>query len=139
VEAFNADQAAAKGVTHFFSSFVAYNPPEQDAPSYFTGGAYAYTIDFGGPWVQLLYNNYSHGTNNLETILIHETGHVFWALDEYAPACEDCTNYRDFGPRMDLTNRNCEDSPAACRIDTTCIMKRNHLTLCDDTPYQIGW
>ena len=125
-----------------FTIFVAYNPPP--APDHFTGDVhFAYVRDYGGPWVQMLYNMGGYGTDRFNEVMTHETGHVFWACDEYYEpgygGCDRCTNCRNFGPRLAALNRSCAYLPASCQLNQNCQMKNNAATLCPDTRVQIGW
>jgi hypothetical protein len=45
----------------------------------------AYTADLFGPYCVLTYDNDSYHFANFDAVLAHEMGHVFGALDEYAP------------------------------------------------------
>jgi hypothetical protein len=146
VEQFNYDQEHIPGNWTYnagFAVFVAYNPPALGAPDRFTDGLFGFTVDYGGPWVQLLFNMDGWGTNNLNRIMTHETGHCFWACDEYYQpgyaTCGTCGSCRSFGPRLDALNRNCNNPNLGCAVHETCMMQTNDFALCDDTPTQIGW
>ena len=45
----------------------------------------AYTADLFGPYSMLTYDNDGYHFANFDAVLAHEMGHVFGALDEYAP------------------------------------------------------
>ena len=45
----------------------------------------AYTADLFGPYCMLTYDNDGYRFANFDAVLAHEMGHVFGALDEYAP------------------------------------------------------
>jgi len=57
----------------------------RDADGKFRDGASAYTADLYGPYMVLTYDNDGYGFSNFDAVLAHEMGHVFGALDEYAP------------------------------------------------------
>ena len=57
----------------------------KDADGTFRDGAIAYTADLYGPYTVLTYDNDGYGFRNFDAVLAHEMGHVFGALDEYAP------------------------------------------------------
>jgi hypothetical protein len=57
----------------------------QDRDGMFRNGAVAYTADLFGPYSMLTYDNDGYGFGNFDAVLAHEMGHVFGALDEYAP------------------------------------------------------
>lgn len=84
-----------------------------------------------------------YGTARFNEVLTHETGHVFWACDEYYVAgyggCTTCQSCGSFGPRAQTMNRNCANPAVSCSFNQNCQMKNNAATLCPDTPVQIGW
>ncbi len=57
----------------------------QDKDGMFRNGAIAYTADLFGPYCMLTYDNDGYEFGNFDAVLAHEMGHVFGALDEYAP------------------------------------------------------
>ncbi len=57
----------------------------QDKDGMFRNGAIAYTADLFGPYCMLTYDNDGYEFRNFDAVLAHEMGHVFGALDEYAP------------------------------------------------------
>jgi hypothetical protein len=146
-EAFNRDRKSVAPYGPFdasFSVYVVYNPPP--APSTFLGGFRAYTM-VDGPFVMLMWNSAGWGPQNLGVVLSHETGHIFWACDEYYDAadhtgCSSCGNCWAGlnNPRPSVGNENCDNTGATgCDVRVDCIMKTNNYTLCPRTPAQIGW
>jgi hypothetical protein len=135
VTAFNTALKTAAGTDWAFSIFVGYNP--SPAPTTFTDGYHAYA-QFGGPYTQMLSFSFSG------LLLTHETGHIFWACDEYVgrgSACNSpssCGPCSPNGPRPTINNGNCE----ACNTNAEpCIMRTtaSYAILCGFTPPQIGW
>jgi len=57
----------------------------RDADGMFRDGAIAYTADLYGPYMVLTYDNDGYRFRHFDAVLAHEMGHVFGALDEYAP------------------------------------------------------
>jgi len=57
----------------------------RDADGMFRDGAVAYTADLFGPYMVLTYDNDGYRFRHFDAVLAHEMGHVFGALDEYAP------------------------------------------------------
>ena len=55
------------------------------ADGMFRNGVVAYTADLFGPYCMLTYDNDGYHFANFDAVLAHEMGHVFGALDEYAP------------------------------------------------------
>ncbi|MEN3332321.1 MAG: hypothetical protein V7641_1686 [Blastocatellia bacterium] len=116
-----------------YSIFVGYNPT--GAPTAFTDhrASWAY---IGGPYVQSLYHSFGW---SLSRAVSHETGHIFYACDEYSqPGYQTCSCSCAPEIRHDATNGNCQD--ASCNPNSTaCIMRINELALCPHTAAQIGW
>ncbi|MBS3801639.1 MAG: hypothetical protein KGY65_02705 [Candidatus Thermoplasmatota archaeon] len=81
--------------------------------------AYAYT---GGPFCVVTYNNGQWGITNMHKVIAHETGHIFWATEEYNHQIE----YSGY-----LNEKETEGSG--------CLMDTNALCLSDGTKKQIGW
>jgi hypothetical protein len=137
VTAFDSWLRINNGTDWAFSVFVAYNP--SGAPSTFTDGFFAYNERLGGPLVQMLYHNDGWDVGNFGLVLTHETGHTFWACDEYYQAgyggcqsCGDCV----IAPGRTIENGNCEYcNPNA--VD--CMMRANSAAFCKYTPLQVGW
>jgi hypothetical protein len=144
-DAFNDAKAADPFYGPFdrsFSIYIVYNPFEQGAPSRFLGQTPAYTMT-DGPFEMVMWNSEGWGPANLGLVITHETGHIFWACDEYAAGCGDCDFcHAGVGPRPWANNANCDDpnSSGSCLVPrTTCVMKDLSHTLCPFTPNQIGW
>ncbi|HYC92423.1 MAG TPA: hypothetical protein VEO54_24655 [Thermoanaerobaculia bacterium] len=152
-DAFNAAMAADPVYGPFdgsFSVYIVYNPPP--ASGNFANGRRAFAVA-DGPLVMMMWNSSGWGPEKLGRVLEHETGHIFWACDEYYDAasntgCFSCdTCMFNIGPRNKfttpwITNANCEH-PAATGCDmpkTTCIMQSvGSGNLCQHTRDQIGW
>ena len=67
-------------------AFVLYVVDSQrDADGMFRNKVVAYTADLFGPYCMLTYDNDGYGFANFDAVFAHEMGHVFGALDEYAP------------------------------------------------------
>jgi hypothetical protein len=144
VEAFNNDQRNGMWppAENAFCVFVGYNPV--GAPQTFTNGYFAYAY-YGGPFTQMLHENGGWGPTNFNRVMTHETGHIFWACDEYYQAgyggCTTCANCRGtYGPRTWATNQACANPSLSCTASTAiCMMKSNDFQLCAYTPAQVGW
>lgn len=116
-----------------YSMFIAYNPPP--APSSFNDGRASWAY-IGGPFTISLFRSYGWPLSRIAT---HETGHIFYACDEYyQPGNLVCSCTCAPEVRPDATNGNCQD--LACgHASTECIMRLNELALCPFTVAQIGW
>jgi len=139
VDAFNTDLKTQAGTDWAFSAFIAYNPTGEGAGDRFTDERFAYAY-LGGPYTQFLYKNNGWSVNDIWRTLTHETGHIFWACDEYYTAgyggctsCDPCNSYRP------ILNGNCEH--ADCNPDNSvpCIMRHSEDAICHYTAAQIGW
>ncbi|MCK4823271.1 hypothetical protein KA005_46380, partial [bacterium] len=82
VDAFNTDLNNQAGTDWAYSVFIAYNPTGEGAPQRFTDDRFAYAY-LGGPYTQFLYKNNGWSVNDIWRTLAHESGHIFWACDEY--------------------------------------------------------
>lgn len=122
VTAYNTFQRTTYGTDWAYSAFVAYNPP--GSPDRFTNGTSAFAF-LGGPHTVLLYRSY---TWDPDQVFTHETGHIFWACDEYDGSSCSCSNC------VGKLNQNCY----LCSSNF-CMMKANDFMLCAWTPGQIGW
>ncbi len=57
--------------------------PDYDHDHMFSDGYFAYSY-LGGPFTVMTYNNDSWGIDDMEEVMAHEMGHIFYALDEYS-------------------------------------------------------
>jgi len=93
----------------------------KDGDGMFRNGAVAYTADLFGPYAVLSYDNNGYGFDSFDAVLAHEMGHVFGALDEYAPPSAGYPSTGDLtSGYLGVRNRN------AVRGGTTnypCIMR----------------
>ncbi|TET70923.1 MAG: hypothetical protein E3J44_05130 [Candidatus Aminicenantes bacterium] len=139
VDAFNTDLNNQAGTDWAYSVFIAYNPTGEGAAKRFTDDRFAYAY-LGGPYTQLLYKNNGWSVSDIWRILAHETGHIFWACDEYyqegyggCTSCDPCNSYRP------ILNGNCEH-PSCNPVNTVpCIMRHSEDAICHYTAAQIGW
>ncbi len=134
--AFNSSLRASQGTNWAYSVFIGYNPAP--ASSTFTNGYFAYAY-LGGPFTQLLFRNDGWGEYNFGLVLTHESGHIFWACDEYYQpgygGCTSCGACAPAGPRPNFINGNCE----FCTAAVACMMRANSDAVCCYTALQIGW
>jgi len=116
-----------------YSMFIAYNPPP--APAAFNDGRASWAY-IGGPFTISLFRSYGWPLSRIAT---HETGHIFYACDEYyQPGNLVCSCTCAPEVRPEAVNGNCQD--LACgHSSTECIMRLNELALCPFTVAQIGW
>jgi hypothetical protein len=94
--------------------------------------AYAY---FGGGPLYMQYSNDGWGSDQIDRVFAHETGHVFNAPDEYTTGrCKCSTNYGK--GTCSARNQNCVDCTGS---QGDCIMNSNQFTLCSYTKKHLGW
>jgi hypothetical protein len=89
--------------------------------------------DMGGPHLVMHYDCDGWGTENIDRVFAHETGHIFGAPDEYAASgCQCGGSFGFFGK----PNLNCE----TCATNgTDCIMRANQWAMCPTTPLHLGF
>jgi len=132
VTSFNSLLRSSQRTDWAFSIFVGYNPAP--APSRFADGRFAFAY-CGGPYVQALFNNASWGPDRFINVIAHETGHIFWACDEYG-VCNASTTCFHQGPRPEAINGNCiNDNPDS----EPCLMREDVFHICPSTARQVGW
>lgn len=116
-----------------YSIFIAYNPPP--AQTFYRDGRASWAY-IGGPYVTTLFRSFGW---QLSRIVSHETGHIFYACDEYSqPGYATCSCTCAPEVRPEALNGNCQDSSCA-RNSTDCMMRLNEFALCPYTVAQIGW
>jgi hypothetical protein len=128
VTSFNSAQRATYGTDWSYTGFIAYNPPP--AGGALTDGVAAFAYR-GGPYTFCLYRSFGWAP---EQVFAHESGHIFWACDEYDPGCgsSSCTTVCYNG----VVNGNCETcNPSS----VACMMKSNSWSLCSYTDDHVGW
>ena len=80
LDKWNHDQRVAHSTDWAYTVFIADSSADTDGK--FTNDYFAYAY-LGGPYLQMTSDNGGWGLNRLGQVLAHETGHVFYALDEY--------------------------------------------------------
>ena len=101
-----------------FIMFVA--DSKNDADGKFLDGKFAYSY-YGGPFMMMTYDNDVYGINNMESIVAHESGHTFYALDQYYAARQDCSKKAGY---LGIANQNSEySSGGGCAINESSIMR----------------
>ncbi len=133
VGAFNEKLRSDNRTDWGYSMFVAYNPP--GTPASFTDGRAAWAY-LGGPFTNMLYRSFGW---QIGQIAIHETGHIFYACDEYSqPGHQTCSCSCAPAVRPQAANGNCEE--LNCNPNSIpCMMRINEFALCAYTVAQIGW
>jgi hypothetical protein len=94
---------------------------------------------FGGPFFVMTWDNGPWGNANTDYLCAHETGHQFYARDEYATS--GCTDTETSG-YLSVANGNCENGGGS---SVACIMRNNNRSeftngdVCAFTRDAIGW
>ena len=93
---------------------------------------FAYASNLGPMYMQ--YQNDGWKPDRLDQIFAHETGHIFYAPDEYG-GCKCNTKQHGKGS-CTAKNGNCKNCP-----DETvkCVMKFSTFTACEYTKKHVGW
>lgn len=116
-----------------YSMFIAYNPP--NTRTSFTDGRASWAY-IGGPFTVSLLHSFGWP---LSRIVSHETGHIFFACDEYVqPGYQTCSCTCAPEVRPEAVNGNCQDI-SCTHTSTECMMRLNEAALCPFTVAQIGW
>ena len=98
--------------------------------------AYAY---FGGGPVYMQYSNDGWGSNQIDRVFAHETGHVFNAPDEYT-GCNCNTNYGKGTCTAKNVNCYASSSSRCTTSQSACIMDSNDLGhICSHSRKHVGW
>ncbi|MDG6218516.1 MAG: hypothetical protein QCI00_03650 [Candidatus Thermoplasmatota archaeon] len=119
------DLRQSKGTDWAFAIFIidSTNDMATDplTPGAFSDNYWAYAY-WGGPFCVMTYDNGPWGISRMHQVLAHETGHIFWASDEYNKLDE----YSGYLNAMD-------NEGSGCLMDTCA------LCLSSGTKQQIGW
>jgi hypothetical protein len=91
-----------------------------DADGVFSDGTFAYAY-VGGPFSVMTYKNDGYGIANMDAVIAHETGHIFYALDQYTQANSPCTQITGY---LAVQNQNSAYPYAgACTSNVDSIMR----------------
>ncbi|MDO8537274.1 MAG: hypothetical protein Q7S21_00150 [archaeon] len=98
----------------------------------FSGGGTA-GARLGGPyWVGSM--TFSTLLPNVNLTASHETGHIFWADDQYTGSCT-CTQTSGY---LNIENQNCDATPV-CVTDVPSVMRGGISGIDQYGSWQIGW
>ncbi|RPJ42950.1 MAG: hypothetical protein EHM19_09635, partial [Candidatus Latescibacterota bacterium] len=109
----------------------------EDEDGMFSDGFFAYAY-LGGPYMVLTLDNDGWGAENLASVCAHETGHIFYALDQYYAAHVPCDRVAGYLGRETRNSEygSCGENEAAC------IMRSRPLasaSLSETARGQVGW
>ncbi len=82
----------------------------------FSNGYFAYAY-IPGPFLVVTYDNDGYGIPNMGSVVAHETGHIFGALDQYAGAGVPCGTVSGY---LQIQNQN---SQLSCQSNQDSIMR----------------
>lgn len=111
--AFLNDMRNTDGTDWAFLIFVA--DDENNAAKSFSDGKFAFAY-YGGPFIIMTYSNLGYGVSNMEAVVAHEMGHIFYALDQYYEASIDCQrrlgylNYENQNSEYSITGGSCKSN-----------------------------
>jgi hypothetical protein len=88
----------------------------------FDNGVSGYAFGLGGPFMVMTYDNNGWGINNMDKVMAHETGHMFYASDEYTRPGE----WSGYLNVLEIDNSGC-------------IMDTANWCISSGTRGQIGW
>jgi len=103
VSQFNDDRRLATNSDWSYTVFVADSSADNDGM--FTDGYFGYAY-LGGPFVVMTYDNDGWGIDSMGQVFAHETGHIFYALDEYYVAGYGGQSYFDTSGYYNTQNTN---------------------------------
>jgi len=136
----NDDQRTANDAHWAYTVFVV--DSSADADGMFTDGYFAYAY-LGGPFAVMTYDNNGWGIGNMGQVLAHETGHIFYALDEY-PGSDFYTDRSGYYNTQNLNAYDWNPSPGS-RVSSIMaeaslqdIAYAAHVTS-PTSAYMIGW
>lgn len=115
---------------------------KNDVDGKFTDGKFSYAY-YGGPFMMTTYDNETYGIANMDSVVAHEVGHIFYALDQYYGAHLDCKVKAGY---LAIENQNSEYNEAGgnCRSNRPSIMRGGvtpfvDRALDDYGAAQVGW
>ncbi len=107
--AWNDDRREANDCHWAYTIFVADSSADSDGS--FSDGYFAYAY-LGGPFTVMTYDNSGWGISRMGQVLAHETGHIFYALDEY-PGASTYTAHAGYYSTQNLNAYTGHPAPAS--------------------------
>jgi len=121
VKAWNESQRVRYGADGSFTIFVA--DSDVDADDRFADRYFAWTY-FGGPYATMTTGNAGWGQSNMDMLTAHETGHAYFALDQYNDGTAWSSYYAISPGVFKIQNTNAiRDRPATAPPRETSIMR----------------
>lgn len=94
-----------------------------DITQSFSDGSFAYTY-YGGPFMVMTYDNFGYGIGSMDSVVAHEFGHVFYALDQYSSAHQTCNARAGYLNALNSNSLYNEDG-GSCPSNVASIMRGN--------------
>jgi hypothetical protein len=110
VRDYNNQMRNTYGTDWAFTIFVVDSSADSD--NRFSDGHFAYAF-IGGPFFVMTYGNNGYGPDNMDAVAAHETGHIFFALDQYSSAQQPCTRRSGY---LDMENQNSQCGTCASNV-----------------------
>ncbi len=129
------DLKERRGLDWAFAVFIVDSSEDEDGM--FADGTFAYAY-LGGPYMVLTLDNDGWGPPNFASVCAHETGHIFYALDQYYAAhvpCDRVSGYLGWETRNSQYGSCPENDPH-------CIMRSSPIgaaTISETARGQVGW
>lgn len=100
-----------------FAVFVA--DSSNDGDGKFADGAFAYAY-MEGPFTVMTYDNANYGIDDMDSVLAHETGHIFGAADQYKGAwqCDEASDCNVTWGFLGIENQNCQNLACSSNVDS---------------------
>lgn len=134
-QSFLNDMKSRLGLDWAFAVYVVDSSSDPDGM--FSDGYFAYAY-VGGPYAVLTLDNDGWGMDNFASVCAHETGHIFYALDQYQAARVPCDRASGYAG-AETWNSQYGDCPEEV---PSCIMRSTHIgvaTLSATARAQVGW
>jgi len=109
LDRWNHDQRLAHHTDWAYTCFVVNSAVDSDGM--FSDGYFAYAY-LGGPFTVMTYDNDGWGIGRMGQVLAHETGHIFYALDEY-PGAGDYTDHSGYYNTQNLNAYDGHPNPSS--------------------------
>jgi len=100
-------------------------------------GSFAYAW-LGGPFFVMTYDNGNWGINQMNKIVSHEVGHIFYALDEYHSAMLDPCKVSGYLGILNANSEYRKTGLLCAQSESDCIMKNMSSQCCGFTLGQTG-
>jgi hypothetical protein len=133
IRSFDNDLRNQDNTNWAFTIFVVDSSADEDGE--FSDNRFAFASR-GGPYIVMTYDNDGYSISNMDAVTAHESGHMFWALDEYGSCI--CTDVSGF---LDIENQNCVNT---CLSNVGCMMRGGIAPYTNNlleyyTQGQVGW